>query len=1032
MSKRKQNSLEYDDDFLPPLPTEYGDVPQNTSLKRKKQGCVFALIGAVLLLVFGFVGFRAYQRNLALRPTPTPTYPPDDGVPVQVDDGLAFSKYAANGQRMGAYDISGQTTDIPADIQASLPVSVSGDSLEGLNAIAYPEGAFYDSESGRLVVFGPPSQVDVPTSRDDFLTALQTIYAGDDPGVSIDPNGSQTVQDVRYIGQTANTHFGWVMFEADRRMKTLSMGADNITSASVTSSVPGFANIFDLELQLGDQNQNEVRRRFWFKVPTAEIDQTPDGQGMLITGLTLSVDTEYLDANWETSPTQPPDPAGQAFTTHLTDHLDEYARDFPVFNDLKAVARWTLLAHWLKQADLPIQPELWLTNSPAAYSDAPVTTPAITVSRQTEQGNFIQTLMLWGGVDLGMSPHISEAGEATLGRMQDMTNQFKAWTGVGSMEVAGQGITYGPVSTTQLEQGITSQVELPLSLAPVLEYKPDGWKLRLPRLKQKGTTQGDGFVFEDPTSGEPLVLSPSGQDSETGVTVYVNEERGLWLKQYADGNQLLFGEYDENGKFSYLENDYVFFDLQGNIMQDARNGTEYLYQDGVLTNIQRNGQDLKVSIGSDGRVERMSSTDGDVNFRYKGRELTGLYDANNVAIREFGYDDVGRLESESGRDGEIERLVRYDEEGRVFYKMENNKPEMYDWGEDGTLTVVSGQALVPWQNAGVKELEDLKVMLRLRRAGVIEHMLITRQVGDKLVVMVNDKSYTVPASMLQNPSALRRKLAGVMDVSETGPMILISSGDVQGVSFQSLFPNAIPLLAENMDEVRIRRNVELLRTPQGFDAITAGAINGVPRPEEAEVAGSRSGLWYVEADNEGSPTWKTSFDELFTQPGLGIPSQSATSEQVRKVLSEKQSVLIVVAHSDGQDIYLPDGTKFNPESLSQEERALIAANKPLVVLLSCETAVREQGETSFAQRLLETGPRVVIAPNGTIKVSDAHAILQSFFENPKVGSNALLAFYEALKSIHRELIIPKEEKEPDHYFEFHVQIFNPDPRESYT
>jgi len=184
------------------------------------------------------------------------------------------------------------------------------------------------------------------------------------------------------------------MFEADRRMKTLSMGQDNISGASVTSSVPGFANMFDLELQLGGQNQNKVRRRFWFKVPSAEIEQTPDGLGMSITALSLSVDTEYLDANWQTSKSQPPDPAGQAFAAHLTNHYDEYAGEFLVFNDLKALARWTALAHWLQQADLPIQPELWLTDLPSPYSDAPLTTPAITATRQSEQGNFIQTLML--------------------------------------------------------------------------------------------------------------------------------------------------------------------------------------------------------------------------------------------------------------------------------------------------------------------------------------------------------------------------------------------------------------------------------------------------------------------------------------------------------------------------------------------------------------------------------------------------------------------------------------------------------------
>ena len=111
---------------------------------------------------------------------------------------------------------------------------------------------------------------------------------------------------------------------------------------------------------------------------------------------------------------------------------------------------------------------------------------------------------------------------------------------------------------------------------------------------------------------------------------------------------------------------------------------------------------------------------------------------------------------------------------------------------------------------------------------------------------------------------------------------------------------------------------------------------------------------------------------------------------------------------------------------------MIAANKPFVILLSCETADREQGETSFAQKLLETGPRVVIAPNGTIKVADAHAILQSFFENPEARVNALQTIRNVIKDMYPDLIIPNVDEKLDHFFEFHVQIFNPDPRESYT
>lgn len=1017
MFKRKRKSSEYDDDFLYPLPSEYGETGDVT-LKKPKQGCVFILLGVVLLLVCSFIGYKAYQRSVALRPIPTLTYPADDGVPIQVDSGLAFAEYAVNGQQTGIYDLDGQS--ITSDtLPVSLPVSAAENLLDGLNAIAYPEGAFYDVASGQLVVFGPSVQGDSSTSRDDFLTTLRAVYAGEYPGVSIDPADSETVQNVRYIGQTENTHFGWVMFEADRRMKTLSMGQDNVTGASVTSSVPGFANMFDLELQLGGQNQNEVRRRFWFKVPSVVIEQTPDGQGMSITALSLSVDTEYLDADWQTSSSQPPDPAGQAFAAHLTNHYDEYTADFPVFNELKAVARWTALAHWLRQADLPIQPELWLINSSSPYNDAPLTTPAITVTHQSEQGNIIQTLMLWGGVSLEMTPEIRPAQEATLGRLQEVTNSFKAWTGTARLESGGQGISYTPLASSEIKQAVTSTIEIPLPLAPAIQHTPEGWSLRVPHLKHEGTT----FLFDDPSRSQPLVLSYHGSDADTNVDVFADTEHGLRLAMYEDGYQLMFGEFDANEKFSYYENDYMFFDLQGNILNDRKTGASYIYRDGVLINIQQNGGDLRISFNREGKIKQLKSVDGEVNLVYDNGLLMDVNDASGQSIRKFTYDERNRLVREIGANGNVEKVFRYDDQDRILYQIEKGKPFLYDWHENNTLTRISGDALLPWQDAKINELMDLNVMLRLRRGGIVDQMLFTRQLGDKLVVMVNDQSYMLPTYMIQNPSALRGKLAPVLAREQPGQVVLISDYGVQGVAFQSLFKNSIPLTAKTMDEARITANLELLlKTPQGFYSHNASVINAVPKPDEAGTVDSSPGLWYVESGNEASQTWNALFDSLITQPDIAIPSRPATNEQVGTALSKDLSVFIVVAHSDGKDIYLPNGVKFNPEQLSTEEKAQIAQKKPFIILLSCDTAAPLGEDSSFAQKLLEVGPRVVIAPNGKLKVSDAYDVLKYFLEDPLSKTDALKAFLKAIKEVY-----------PDyHSFEFHVQIIPPRSQESYT
>src|SRR5207244_558258 len=96
---------------------------------------------------------------------------------------------------------------------------------------------------GRLVLVGERS-FDVPgLDRGLFAAALRAAYAGVDPGVSIDPSSTAGTMNVRYIGPVSRTRFGAVMFEADRVLKSLSRGTDNVSNEPVGSVVSGYASI---------------------------------------------------------------------------------------------------------------------------------------------------------------------------------------------------------------------------------------------------------------------------------------------------------------------------------------------------------------------------------------------------------------------------------------------------------------------------------------------------------------------------------------------------------------------------------------------------------------------------------------------------------------------------------------------------------------------------------------------------------------------------------------------------------------------
>lgn len=164
---------------------------------------------------------------------------------------------------------------------------------------------------------------------------------------------------------------------------------------------------------------------------------------------------------------------------------------------------------------------------------------------------------------------------------------------------------------------------------------------------------------------------------------------------------------------------------------------------------------------------------------------------------------------------------------------------------------------------------------------------------------------------------------------------------------------------------------------------------------------------------------------LLTKAGFTVPDETP-SEQIQSALTTSSSVLVVVAHSDGNQIYLPDGTTFNPASLSPEAISAISKQRPLIIFLSCDTATPINGSPSLAQRLLDLGqpdlgPRMVIAPNGKLTAEFANRLLQEFFQNLQSDPDALKSFRQALRSVYPDGLIPGNDDGLDHFFQFLTQ-----------
>jgi hypothetical protein len=298
--------------------------------------------------------------------------------------------YDANGQLKGLTDPSGkQTTD--STVLKTIPTQLNG----GYTAVSLDQvagdvaqctdlqGAVYDTESKGLVLVCTAISGKPPLNPDDMVVAFQTVFAGRDPGVSIDPGPNRGEMVTRFIGKVADTHLGMVMFEADRLMKNLSLGKDNITGQPVTSKAPGHRTELDWSLQFFDANRigQETWHRFWFVVDKMDVRASSDGRQVAFQTVKLKVNSECVDSNLK--PLRDCNNASAiAFADQLTRNYDTYASEYPVLQELVQAAKWVSIAKWVQESNFPIN--LVQLSTGIAQVKTPATTPAITVSTEKQ------------------------------------------------------------------------------------------------------------------------------------------------------------------------------------------------------------------------------------------------------------------------------------------------------------------------------------------------------------------------------------------------------------------------------------------------------------------------------------------------------------------------------------------------------------------------------------------------------------------------------------------------------------------------
>lgn len=163
-----------------------------------------------------------------------------------------------------------------------------------IGSITNVRGLVYDQNTKDIILVGEKDKGRAILTLDDFVVALRARFIhGKWPLVSIDPtkdSKNTQMQIVRFEGGIDDTQFGEVLFNADYRLKQISMGL-------LPTGVPGLKSYWDLGMERVREDtieSSKIRSRFWFYPVLPSVSVREDV--VAIKGLKVGVFTEVLSA----------------------------------------------------------------------------------------------------------------------------------------------------------------------------------------------------------------------------------------------------------------------------------------------------------------------------------------------------------------------------------------------------------------------------------------------------------------------------------------------------------------------------------------------------------------------------------------------------------------------------------------------------------------------------------------------------------------------------------------------------------------
>ena len=133
-------------------------------------------------------------------------------------------------------------------------------------------------------------------------------------------------------------------------MKCLSLGEDNVTRETVRATVEDYHNLLELSFSnLGTRKAKDLWSRFWLLPEQVLVKVSDDRRSISFPDTRIRVRTETM--RWDGGKLVPAgdrkDEKAAYFAQHMSRFYDQYAKQFPIFEDLRQITNMVAKdEHW--------------------------------------------------------------------------------------------------------------------------------------------------------------------------------------------------------------------------------------------------------------------------------------------------------------------------------------------------------------------------------------------------------------------------------------------------------------------------------------------------------------------------------------------------------------------------------------------------------------------------------------------------------------------------------------------------------------